>query len=571
MACISDSTSGPIGPTKCFISDPRYFSLFLLLNRQGDANSLLESLKQKNKLGDPLQAAAVLQGSADLLKDYVDENTCWPQDATELTAAIQDLSCPLVILTNGEPDAYALEADIQVTRSVRVMGNPAVLPTIDGSGAERSFTVLEGGFLELQFVRVRQGGGHTRPRYGLEGLGEDATQVVEIRGGAVAVEPGALGANFVGVFFLAVANTPQSVENAITATLNFVGGRIYGGHVFVAAGNVNFFGCNFWDTTLVLPLTDQVSIGGDVLQVGGNVFFTGCIFTATLLFGNFGGLGFNVGVLGGNMVMTFCVIQAQGVAESANGAGQVLFVGGGNMIISGVDFRFASACLLFTGIGDFFVGGGTMVFTGVTIENAYPILAAYGAGFYLAVGGGVMVETGVTYVQFNAPAHQALTGASIFVGAGTSVHTGVPASFYGTTVLFTGQGGWAYNGAGYSMWLGCPIAIFAATLAFFGLGGLTSQPAGFMVYIGNPAFTPAAISYFVGAGVVMFLGAGGAVIGGSPVYAPAFIFRGAATPGGAGANYYVNGNQVNAWWGGWGSRSVGRSVVPFVSGRVGLP
>jgi hypothetical protein len=251
-------------------------------------------------------------------------------------------------------------------------------------------------------------------------------------------------------------------------------------------------------------------------------------------------------VLGGNMIMTFCVIQAQGVAEAAHGAGQVLFVGGGTMILTGVDFRFASACLLFTGIGDFFVGGGVMVFTGVTIENAYPILAAYGAGFYLAVGGGVMVETGVTYVQFNGPAHLALTGASIFMGAGTSIHTGVPASFYGTTVFFSGQGGFSYSGAGYTMWLGCPIAVFAATFAFVGLGGLISQPAGFMVYIGNPAFVPAAIVWFAGAGVVMFLGAGAAVIGGSPVYAPAFIFRGDASPGGEGANYYVAGNTVSA-------------------------
>ncbi len=191
----------------------------------------------------------------------------------------QEGDCPLVVLTNGDPDAYALEADIQVTRSVRMMGNPAVLPTVDGSGATRCFTVGVGGFLELSFVRTKQGGGETRDRYGLEGM-DLASQVVEIRGGAVAVEPGALGANFVGVVFMAVANTPESVTNAIVSTLNFVGGRIYGGHVFMAVGNKNFFGCNFWDTVLIIPLTDQVSIGGDVLVVAGNVFFTGCIFTA---------------------------------------------------------------------------------------------------------------------------------------------------------------------------------------------------------------------------------------------------------------------------------------------------
>ena len=499
---------------------------------QADANALTNAIK-----GDPLQAIAT-SGANINIKQFVGENSCWPSDAEELTDAIENQDCELVVLSNGEEDAYALEEAIMVTRHVRVMGSPAVLPVISSDG-ERDFTVGPGGFLELQFVRLHQGGGTTRDRYGLEGL-ELNTEVAEIRGGGVAVEPGALGASFVGVIFIAVANDLESVQGAIESTLDFIGGRIYGGHVFVAAGTVTFFGCNFWDTTLLLPLTDQISIGGDVLVVAGNAFFTGCTFTATLLFGNFGGAGFNVAVLGGNAVFTFCVIQAQGVAQSANGAGQVLFVGGGTMIVTGMDFRFASAILFFSGIGDFFVGGGVMIFTGVTIENTYPILAAYGAGFYLAVGGGVMVETGVTYVQYNAPAHLGLTGASIFMGAGTSIHTGVPASFYGTTVLFTGQGGFSYNGAGYSLWLGSPIAVFVATFAFFGLGGLTSQPAGFMVYLGCPAFTPAALSYFAGAGVVMYLGAGGAVIGGSPVAAPAFRFGYNAA--GDGANYYVNGN-----------------------------
>ena len=106
-----------------------------------------------------------------------------------------------MVLTNGDPDAYALEDAIEVTRSVRVMGNPAVLPTIDGSEAVRCFTVGVGGFLELSFVRTKQGGGVTRPRYFLEDLLPDTATVTEIRGGAVAVEPGAIGANFDGVVF----------------------------------------------------------------------------------------------------------------------------------------------------------------------------------------------------------------------------------------------------------------------------------------------------------------------------------------------------------------------------------
>ena len=97
-------------------------------------------------------------------------------NADELTSAIEEQDCPVIVLGNGDPDTYALDRDIQVNRAVRVMGNPAVLPQIDGSGAVRSFTVGPGGFLELQFVRIRQGGGQTRDRYGLEGLHLDSTR-----------------------------------------------------------------------------------------------------------------------------------------------------------------------------------------------------------------------------------------------------------------------------------------------------------------------------------------------------------------------------------------------------------
>jgi hypothetical protein len=456
----------------------------------------------------------------------------------------QDLNCPLVLLTNSDPDAYALKADIKVTHYVRVMGIPAVLPTIDASGTTRAFTILAGGFLELKFVRIKRGGGITRNRYGLEGL-HLASQVTEIRGGAVSVEPGAMGANFSGVVFLAVATSANSVQKAVEDTLNFMGGRVYGGHVFVASGTVNFFGCRFIDKSIVLPLTDQIAIGGDVLVVGGHVFFTGCAFSAARAFGGYSGLGMQVAALGGHLVMTYCTIESVSVAAIADGAGHALFISDGTMVLTGVDFRFAAATLLFTGMGDVFACNGLLILTGVTIENTYPILAAYGAGQRLALGGGVAIESGVSYTQATAAAHQSLVGASVFTGDGTSLHLGVPTHLYSFTSLFTGQGGHAYNAAGYSMWLGCPLAAFSAVVAFFGMGGLTSQTAGFTVYIGNPAFTPAVVSSFVGAGVVGYLGMGGAVIGSSNVYAPAYIFRGAAAPGGAAANYYVTGQSVS--------------------------
>jgi hypothetical protein len=179
-----------------------------------------------NTLWHNTSSTSVLKDNG--LKQAGDDNGCWVNDADELTSAIEEQDCPVVVLINGDPDTYALDRDIQVNRAVRVMGNPAVLPQIDGSGAVRSFTVGPGGFLELQFLRIRQGGGQTRDRYGLEGLHLDST-VTEIRGGAVAVELGALGANFVGVVFIAIANIPESVQDAIEATMALAGGRVYGG------------------------------------------------------------------------------------------------------------------------------------------------------------------------------------------------------------------------------------------------------------------------------------------------------------------------------------------------------
>ena len=43
------------------------------------------------------------------------------------------------------------------------------------------------------------------------------------------MELGALGANFVGVVFIAIATSPESVQDAIEATMALAGGRVYGG------------------------------------------------------------------------------------------------------------------------------------------------------------------------------------------------------------------------------------------------------------------------------------------------------------------------------------------------------
>lgn len=55
------------------------------------------------------------------------------------------------------------------------------------------------------------------------------------------------------------------VNVAIQDTLNLAGWRIYGGQVYVAAGTVHFLNCHFWDSMILMPLTDVVAFGADVL------------------------------------------------------------------------------------------------------------------------------------------------------------------------------------------------------------------------------------------------------------------------------------------------------------------
>ena len=119
-----------------------------------------------------------------------------------------------------------------------------MLPYIDCADAVRAFRVVRGGYLELQFVRVNIGKGVVRPRYGLfrkkkarrqaqggvveeeeeeyeddwrapeteeehthmrtlqlGGQGAEAPPgyIIDIRGGTVYFEPGAVGGTFTGV------------------------------------------------------------------------------------------------------------------------------------------------------------------------------------------------------------------------------------------------------------------------------------------------------------------------------------------------------------------------------------
>lgn len=58
----------------------------------------------------------------------------------------------------------------------------------------------------------------------------------------------------------------DSVQMVVADQAKLNGWRIYGGHVYVGtAGPVSFLNCHFWDSMLVMPLTDVVAVGADVL------------------------------------------------------------------------------------------------------------------------------------------------------------------------------------------------------------------------------------------------------------------------------------------------------------------
>lgn len=477
-------------------------------------------------------------------------DACYPQTADELVEAVQELDCSLLFLTNSDPQAYLITQHIMVDRPIRIVGHPVFLPVIDASTlnmAPRAFRVVEGGFLDLQYIRVRAGVGETKERpvssnqtQAESAFGETSgTQqvgvtgkILETRGGSVAIEQGASGANFEGVIFLSVANSWESVQEAIQATYTGMGGRTYGGHIFIAGGSVKFTNCHFWTTAILLPLTDQFSLGGDILMLAGTLTVTACTFTSTTMFGSLAGAGMVVGILGGVGVFTFCVIQESIIANHSSGPGQTILVGGGVQIITGMDFRLVAVVLAFVGFGDFATAAGVLVMTGVTIENAYGVLFAVGAGFYTAVGSGTLVQIGVSYVQYCGPSFNALAGSSIFVGSGASINVGVPSLFAYSTNTFSGIGGFSYNGAGVSVWVGSPSVNWASTYSFFGLGGTLADSAGFTTFVGSPTFSAYALFYFAGQGGTLWKGSGGAVVALSPVYAPA-------------SRQYVSGNADN--------------------------
>ena len=180
-----------------------------------------------------------------------------------------------------------LEDEIIINRSVVVMGNPLSPPIIYPKAGDslRAFRVVAGGFLDLRFVRLRQGAAVARGRFGVElppepeedddpdGTGEEGKEAVdltnkhmiyEVRGACVLFDVGALGGTFQGVVFTSLENSAQDMKDAILAMRTRVGIRVYGGMLFMIAGNVQLLNCHFFETGLKEPFTDTLIIGGDI-------------------------------------------------------------------------------------------------------------------------------------------------------------------------------------------------------------------------------------------------------------------------------------------------------------------
>jgi len=120
------------------------------------------------------------------------------------------------------------------------MGNPSVLPVLDGEEAVRTWHVMAGGFLDLRFVQQLMSDGVTRDPLPFEVFANTAPtgKVNEIRGGSAMIEEGALGGRFTGVIFIDDPDVEKAIERNIQRTIGREVYRIYGGHVFVAGGEL---------------------------------------------------------------------------------------------------------------------------------------------------------------------------------------------------------------------------------------------------------------------------------------------------------------------------------------------
>lgn len=251
---------------------------------------------------------------------------CFVGDMEELAEALADDSeCTVITLVstssgggvsgdgNSIPSAaaqtpFVFRDEILVSKRVIIQGNSVLLPFLDCSQSIRCFRVMDGGYLELRYVRINQSDkGVLRP---VNPLYEGFTvtgMVREYRGSSVYFEPGATGGRFLGVYF----DDDQSDETdwIVEQSFALTSFRIYGGFVFMAGGRLQFELCLFYDFEFVTPL-DRIYLGGDVLVLAGEVSFTGCVWAYITFLGFENGAGFNVAMLGGVAIYTFCQVRS---------------------------------------------------------------------------------------------------------------------------------------------------------------------------------------------------------------------------------------------------------------------
>jgi len=462
-----------------------------------DINELSVGDDSHGVVGKLMSKAAEYDRSSMDAFELKGQTACYPMNGDELYGAAMDPNCMVVVLQKSDED-YMLPHDIVVTDRKVIVGHPIYKPTIDAGDALRAFTVKKGGYLTLKFVRISGGAGTVRPRgapysevewenrrtQALNGVNAEAEYgnieqngIYEIRGGDVKVELGGQ-ANFIGVGFISIDRDPAQIAGALEETAALMGARVYGGHVLVAGGIVQFYGCHFWNSAIIGAFTDQVIFGGDVLVLAGEARFVGTVFTTTLLIGEAVGCGFNVAVFGGLANFIGGALTLTNIAAAAAGAGLCFYVGAGVMIMIGFAFQAFVGMLFFAGIGDFFVGAGVMVLVGMSIVNYYGLVAAYGAGFYLAVGAGVLISVGVPFIQSNGPHSLALVGGSAFLGTGTMSLVESPAVFAVTTGLYATLGGFLWNGAGVTTLVLSPNVFFSTLTMIVGQGGLFAMGVG---------------------------------------------------------------------------------------------
>ena len=267
---------------------------------------------------------ALAQAASARQKQYGAADTCVAADFDELKDAVENQSCAMVQLLPGVE--YEIEEEIWVRRRVVVMGNPQLLPLLNGEDAPRTFHVAADGFLELRFVTIYMSEGVYRKAYDWEVSGNG--MITEIRGGGAMFDPGCVGGIFTGVLFIDDADIEAAVTRNIERTLSQEAYRIYGGHVFAAGGEIEFIGCLFFDLSVLYDIGNQLFIGANVLQLGGVLTFVGCTFLENTVFGVENGVGLFVAQFAGLSTYTFNTFVENNVVVNENCLAQAFLVAG---------------------------------------------------------------------------------------------------------------------------------------------------------------------------------------------------------------------------------------------------